>query len=491
MRHGVNLLFTTFPNIPLTLYNEKVIGKTLAMLEGMCLYGDRFRASRPGPLPGFPGSYFGEDFIMAVTKSATVATVATVRPTGVVGPLTGLFKVAPGVLKLEDGYNFRHFSPAVFPLHAELQASIVARGVETPLVVRFGNPDHEEDATCLYVVQGHMRLGAVLARNAMAGVTPLEYVPCRMAPAGQTDEERTLDLMVSNQFIPVTQLELGIAALRMRSFGRTMAYVAEQRGVTSRAVEETIRLAKADKKIVALVRGYINRQGVAVRISDTLALQTMTVAGADAPAVMEAAAELAPTEGTKMGRVTAPIVAAAIAQIEAKTGKPIVGASGAVSVNAKAAGAAAAASGAALTAKAGRTAAIATTKAKAAAPAPADTGLLTAKRGAAVGPFKAGSGATILDSTGDGVAVCSDDVTCKVLVSYLNQGYYVDQSARIAALTASNARPGTTTAVKAAAVKAAAVKAPAPAAPEAPVVALDALLCPVPAPGTAAVQPSA
>ena len=245
-----------------------------------------------------------------------------------------IFRVPPSLLQIEQGYNVRTFSPDTNPDHQELLASIGVIGVRTPIVVRMvdGKPT---------IVQGHMRHAAVLMHNATDGIADtakILAIPARLANADDTDADRALDILTSNSGIPLAQIERGHAVLRLRSLGWTDAAISSKAGMTIRTFQEAVKLAKADPAIVKLVKGYVtglkNLAGkpVVVKVSDTLATQTMTMAGPDAAAVLVEAAKLAEAAApalaasgsSKAGNIVASHVAAAAATVAAAKGSPLV-----------------------------------------------------------------------------------------------------------------------------------------------------------------------
>ena len=247
-----------------------------------------------------------------------------------------IFRVVPSALNIEAGYNVRTFSPDTNPLHAELLASIGVIGVRTPLVIRM------EDGKPV-IVQGHMRHAAALMHNAIDGLpdnAKIASIPCRLANEADTAADRALDLLTSNSGIPLAQIERGHAVLRLRSLGWTDADIGTKAGLTSRTLQEAVKLAKADKAIVLLVKGYVtavkDRAGkaVVVQVSDTLATQTMTAAGPDAAAVLQEAAKLA-AGSSKAGKVVAGHVEAAIVIVAKGKGSPVLTGQGVPSAKGK------------------------------------------------------------------------------------------------------------------------------------------------------------
>lgn len=245
-----------------------------------------------------------------------------------------IFRVPPSLLQIEAGYNIRTFSPDTNPAHAELLASISVIGVRTAIVVRMVN----EKPT---IVQGHMRHAAVLMHNAIDGLpdtSKILTIPAQLANAADTVADRTLDLLTSNSGIPLTQIERGHAVSRLRALDWADGDICAKAGLTLRVLQEAVKLAKSDPAIVKLVKGYVtgirNAAGkpIVVSVSDTLATQTMTVAGPDAPAVLVEAARLAEAEApaatargsSKAGKIVSRHVAAASETIAKIKGTPLL-----------------------------------------------------------------------------------------------------------------------------------------------------------------------
>lgn len=192
-----------------------------------------------------------------------------------------MFQADPRVLKIRPGWNARHDSPDLRNANAELRESIRANGVLEPLTII-------QDEETFYVTNGHRRLGAVMAL--IAEGVEIATVPVRLEERGTNEADHVLSMLTRNSGKPLTPLETAEVVKRLLGFGWDLAKVAAKTGFTPAHLDWLLKLLETPEPVKALVS-----QG---DVSATLAVQVVRKAGAaDAPAILQAASNLAKADG--------------------------------------------------------------------------------------------------------------------------------------------------------------------------------------------------
>ena len=118
-----------------------------------------------------------------------------------------MYQFDPRMIEVDPGYNVRVFDAANDEDDAALKESIRASGVRTPLTIR-------SKGDVVYVVAGHRRLAAVKELIA-EGAADIRAIPCLPEPKNTNAEERTLDLIRSNQGRPLTAMQRAEVMVRL------------------------------------------------------------------------------------------------------------------------------------------------------------------------------------------------------------------------------------------------------------------------------------
>src|SRR5690606_5400028 len=127
-----------------------------------------------------------------------------------------LLHVDPRQITVENGYNVRDRLD-----NDELMESIKANGVTDPLVIR-------QDGDKVLLVQGHGRVDAGLRRIAAGeNIISVPAITRKM-----NEEERTLDLFVSNSGLGLEMHEQGRIFKRLIAFGWDAKRIAASTGKT-------------------------------------------------------------------------------------------------------------------------------------------------------------------------------------------------------------------------------------------------------------------
>lgn len=171
----------------------------------------------------------------------------------------------PEIIEEKDGYNVRDMqSEGTQAYIRQMVDSIHASGTAAfpEITVR------QEDGK-VYVTRGHCRRRAfILARQEGAEIKGIRAI----ADTIKGDAEHTLDLLNSNDGLPLTPLEKATAIKRLISFEWTPAEIAKRRGCTAQAISNLLALLDAPAPVVGMVE-----KG---EVSATLAVETVRKQGA-------------------------------------------------------------------------------------------------------------------------------------------------------------------------------------------------------------------
>ena len=156
------------------------------------------------------------------------------------------FMIDPRKITVDQDYNLRDLgTPEAREKLAELTESIRESGIRVPLLVRL---DGEE----IILVQGHRRHAAVLALI-KEGV-PFKAVPCWSEDKKRGAEDRTLDLFLSNDGEPLTELEKAEGIKRLLSYGWEAPDIAKRLGKSKSYVAHLIQVGNMPEAAKDMVR---------------------------------------------------------------------------------------------------------------------------------------------------------------------------------------------------------------------------------------------
>lgn len=217
---------------------------------------------------------------------------------GVKAVTGGIFNIDPRVIQVSTNFNFRIFNIANED-HLTLKRSIAAAGMVTPIEVSFANG-------VVTVIDGHLRLGAVLAL--IAEGNDIKSIRCLAEAKDVKPEERTLSLITKNSAIPRTPLETAEILLRLQKFGWSAKDLAEKIGKTDRYVRDLWDMAKADKAIKARIHNGVIAASLVSKLLVKHEPETVK-------AIVEEAEKIAPKAGLKANKVTDAVVAQAVKNI--------------------------------------------------------------------------------------------------------------------------------------------------------------------------------
>lgn len=193
----------------------------------------------------------------------------------------------PEMIEEKPGYNCRNMDAPETVAHIRKMADAIHAGGTAafpPITI------HQEEGK-IYVVAGYCRRRAfVLAKQEGAPVKGI------MAVANtQNEAERALDLLNSNDGLPLTMMEQAHAVQRLRSFQWEPAEIAKRRGVSVTAIQNLLSLLDVPAEVKQLVTDG--------KVSASLAVKTVKKEGEGAAETLNKAVEKA--KGAGKERATA------------------------------------------------------------------------------------------------------------------------------------------------------------------------------------------
>lgn len=174
------------------------------------------------------------------------------------------FMIDPRKIVVDQDYNLRDLStPDAVESLGQLAESIKESGVRVPLLVRL---DGEE----IILVQGHRRLAAIMSLIKQG--TPFAAVQCFSEEKKRSIEDRTLDLFLSNDGEPLTQLEKAEGVARLLSYGwdedkiaqrlgRSTSYVRHLHGLESELPERIKTMVRDGQVAAATALKTVKKEG--------------------------------------------------------------------------------------------------------------------------------------------------------------------------------------------------------------------------------------
>lgn len=193
-----------------------------------------------------------------------------------------IFLVDPELIEEREGYNIRDLdSPEVQEHIRKMANAIHESGTSNfpPISVQI-------EGDKMFVVSGHCRRRAhVLAKQEAAPVQGIRVVQSKL-----NEHERVIDLLTSNDGLPLTQLQKAKVVKRLVDFDWSIAEIAKKMGVTHRVISDLLILLEAPQEIKTLVEDN--------KISATLAVETMKE-DSNAVQTLNTAVENATKQGKK------------------------------------------------------------------------------------------------------------------------------------------------------------------------------------------------
>lgn len=135
------------------------------------------------------------------------------------------FMIDPRKIKVEKGFNVRDLqTPYALDNLEQLKLSIIQNGVLKPIEIRLEGED-------IYITDGHRRLAAVLA--AIKEGHDIVAIPALAEDKKVDEAQRTLNLAIANDGVPLTPMERAQVVRRLANFGWSRAMIAERMGYKS------------------------------------------------------------------------------------------------------------------------------------------------------------------------------------------------------------------------------------------------------------------
>lgn len=159
--------------------------------------------------------------------------------------------IDPRLLKVEEGYNIRENLNL-----EELKAQIRENGVTKVMSVR-------QDGDNLFIVEGHRRHAACL--ELISEGVEIVGVPVRAVRL--SNEERVVDLIISNDGMPLKMHEQGAAYLRLEAFGWTVDKIAQKVGKTPAHISNCLKLARMPKEVRDQINAGMLSPSIALDLS--------------------------------------------------------------------------------------------------------------------------------------------------------------------------------------------------------------------------------
>lgn len=154
-----------------------------------------------------------------------------------------VFTVPLSVIKEEPDFNCRQKYEEI----EEFAQYILKNGVMGLPPMRVYVKPNDPDG--LYISQGHRRIRAMR----MAVELGADIQGALVMNDHGTTEDRTFDLISSNEGYPLTKIEKGHVFLRLIGYGYNQSEIAQRTGKSAAFVSQAITLARAPKKIQELV----------------------------------------------------------------------------------------------------------------------------------------------------------------------------------------------------------------------------------------------
>lgn len=169
-----------------------------------------------------------------------------------VGASSGdLWMVPIESIKVIDSFNVRTQNAEYGHHIIDLTKSIFENGFwrDKPLSGFVAKEDGED---VIYVVDGHSRLQA--AKDAIKMGAPITHLPMVTKPAGTSEEDLIVGLVVSNSGKPLTPLEKASVCKKLTDHhGMEAAEIGRRLNFSTQYVSELLKLVSAPKKIRTMV----------------------------------------------------------------------------------------------------------------------------------------------------------------------------------------------------------------------------------------------
>jgi len=194
-----------------------------------------------------------------------------------------IFLFDPELIEEIPGYNCRDMESHETQDHIRKMADAIhAGGTSAFPPITIGQKDGR-----IFVYAGYCRRRAfLLAKQEGAPIKGISAVANT-----QSEEERTLDLLASNDGLPLTSIEKAQVVKRLLSFQWTPAEIAKRRGVTVSAIQNLVALIDAPSEIREMVKNG--------EVSATQAVKTIREKGETAVEIVSDAVTRAKSAGKK------------------------------------------------------------------------------------------------------------------------------------------------------------------------------------------------
>lgn len=205
------------------------------------------------------------------------------------------FLFDPKIIAVDPSYNIRDLGTADAKASLdELALSIQESGLRVPLLVRL-------DGDTVKLVQGHRRLAAIMLLISRG--VPFEAVECLAESKKRDDAERTLDLILSNDGAPLTEMEKAEVVRRLRAYGWDQKRIAIRIGKSASYVSHLESLLQMPAEVQTMVReGEVSAHAALKLVREEgpeAATETLVEAVAEVQAEIDAAPQQPLSDGTK------------------------------------------------------------------------------------------------------------------------------------------------------------------------------------------------
>lgn len=188
-----------------------------------------------------------------------------------------IYRVAPSVLKVKEGWNSRDLNDEENKFHImALAKSIAADGVKEPLTV------YQEDGE-VYIENGHCRHAASLLAISEYGAPADLTVPIKIGDKKATPADRILSQVILNSGKALSALEMGRVYKKLKDLEMSNEEIAQRCNVSRVYVGQLLGLIDMPTEITELVRTGA--------VSATLAIETVKEHKGDTEAATAALVE--------------------------------------------------------------------------------------------------------------------------------------------------------------------------------------------------------
>ena len=179
-----------------------------------------------------------------------------------------LYSIRPENILIEEGFNARIDMGDIISLAESIKES----GLKTPLRVYRST----EDTSKVFVVNGHRRKAAI--DLLLSQGVEIEFVDVFVEPRKYSNEERTLDLILTNDGKPLTKFEESIVVSRLTNYGWDIKQIAKRSGRSVTHVNDLLSLSLVPQKIKNLIIAEKITEGAVIQILKATEVEAEQVA---------------------------------------------------------------------------------------------------------------------------------------------------------------------------------------------------------------------